>query len=135
MITGEQIESEMAIASDYLKEIAASPVMAGIETRTEVSFGLPAQYIVAAAEESDLVVLCSHGRTGFTRWALGSVAHTLVHQSRVPLLVLRQREAASPLVHGGTVSPLRALVPLDGSPLAESALSPAAHLIAALAAP
>lgn len=135
MMIGEQIESEMAVASDYLKAIAASPALSGIETRTEASFGLPAQSILAAAEESDLVVLCSHGRTGFTRWALGSVAHTLVHQSTVPVLVLRQSEAPSPFLNRETARPKRALVPLDGAPLAEAALSPAAHLIAALAAP
>lgn len=135
LMARKQIESDMATASDYLKEIAASPLLAGIETNTKVAFGSPALYIIGAAEVSDQVVLCSHGRTGFTRWALGSVAHTLVHQSTAPILVLRQSEAPSPLLNRETGRPLRALVPLDGSPLAETALRPAAHLIAALAAP
>jgi nucleotide-binding universal stress UspA family protein len=133
----EVIEMEMAEASDYLKAVAASPMLAGIVTTTEVSFGLPAPDILAAAEThgSDLIVLCSHGRTGFTRWALGSVAHTLAHQSTVPLLVLRQNEALSFLSHADMAHPLRTLVPLDGSKLAEVALNPAASLTAALAAP
>jgi len=69
MMTEQAIEMEMAGATDYLKAVAASPGLSGIETRTEVAFGVPAQCLIAAAEadESDLVVLCSHGRTGVTR--------------------------------------------------------------------
>lgn len=137
MMTGQVIESEMAEAVDYLKAISASPLLAGIETRTEVSFGQPAQHILAAAEayESDLVVLCSHGRTGFARWALGSVAHTLVHQSAAPVLVLRQGEMLASLTNRDVTRPHCVLVPLDGSLLAEAALDPAIVLASALAAP
>ncbi len=137
MMTGEMIEAEMDGATDYLKAVATSQILAGIETKTEVSIGLTAQYLIAVTEdhESDLVVLCSHGRTGLTRWALGSVAHSLVHQSAVPVLVLRQDQALAPSSNGEKARPLCTLVPLDGSQLAEAALSPAAHLTAALAAP
>jgi nucleotide-binding universal stress UspA family protein len=137
LMTGQMIESEMAEAADYLQSISASPVLAGIETRTLVSFGLPAQHILAAAEayESDLIVLCSHGRTGFTRWALGSVAHTLVHQSAAPVLVLRQGETFPSLANRDVTSSHGVLVPLDGSPLAEAGLDPAIALASALAAP
>ncbi len=137
LMTEQAVELEMAGATGYLNAVAASPELSGIETRPEVSFGLPAQRLIAAAEAygSDLVVLCSHGRTGFTRWALGSVAHTLVHQSTVPVLVLQESEVAALLAHLGSARSLRTLVPLDGSPLAEAALNPAATLTAALAAP
>jgi nucleotide-binding universal stress UspA family protein len=137
LMNDQVIESEMTTATSYLKDLAASPLLIGINTSIDVSFGLPAQYLVAAsqAHQIDLVVLCSHGRTGFTRWALGSVAHRLVHQSSVPVLVLQQRGATALLSRLETARPLSTLVPLDGSPLAETALVPAAHLIAALAAP
>ncbi|HEV7127162.1 MAG TPA: universal stress protein [Ktedonobacterales bacterium] len=131
----EQVESEIPITQEYLKKMAGSPVLAGVETQAEVLYGLPAQSILGATRQGDLVVLCSHGRTGFARWALGSVAHTLVYQSAVPVLVLTQHEAFSLLEHRETDRPLRAFVPLDGSTFAETALSPAAHLMAALAAP
>jgi nucleotide-binding universal stress UspA family protein len=106
-----------------------------IQITTEVAVGLPAQYILAAARsgEVDLTVLCSHGRTGFTRWVLGSVAHTLAHESIVPTLVLHENETASLLAHPDAARPLRVLVPLDGLPLAEAALEPAAYLVASLA--
>lgn len=134
LMTEQVVESEMTGATDYLTAIAARPILAGIETATEALFGFPGQQLieVANAHGCDLVVLCSHGRTGFTRWALGSVAHTLAHQSAVPILVLRQGDA---LTHIDTVRPFSTLVPLDGSELAETALGPAATLTAALAAP
>jgi nucleotide-binding universal stress UspA family protein len=63
---------------------------------------------------------------------LGSVAHTLAHESTIPTLVLHENETASLLAHQDTTRPLRALVPLDGSALAEAALEPVAHLVASL---
>jgi nucleotide-binding universal stress UspA family protein len=132
-LVSEQInEQELATATAYLRSLAASQQCAGVDTRIEVCYGLPVQQLLACARapEVDLVVLCSHGRSGFARWVLGSVAHALVHQCTRPLLVLRQNRAFS--VHTG---PLRTLVPLDGSSLAEAALSPAAALTSALAAP
>lgn len=137
LLTDQVIETEMAEANDYLEMVATSQMLAGIHTTTEVMFGTPALHILAAAESclADLIVICSRGRTGFTRWVLGSVAHQLVHQCTVPVLILRESEPASLLSRSDAARPLCALVPLDGSQLAETALLPAAHLIAALAAP
>ncbi len=137
LMNEQEIESDIAAVTNYLRAVITSQALAGIPTSIEVQFGFPAQQLIAAAESRgvDLIVVCSHGRTGFTRWALGSVAYTLVHQSTVPVLVLRESEAASLLPRSDKPRALRALVPLDGSPLAEAALTPAAHLVAALADP
>ncbi len=126
------LDEERESATTYLQALAASPVFAGITIRTEVGFGLPVQQLLAFAETPgiDLMVLCSHGRTGFPHWVLGSVAHALVHECKLPLLVLRQEETPALLAPG----PLRTLVPLDGSPFAEATLRPAAYVTAALAA-
>jgi nucleotide-binding universal stress UspA family protein len=136
LLSEQEIETGTTVATDYLRTMVALPVLDRIQVTTEVAPGLPAQYILAAARsgEFDLTVLSSHGRTGFTRWVLGSVAHTLAHESTVPTLVLHENETASLLAHPDAARPLRALVPLDGSPLAETALAPAAHLLASLAA-
>jgi nucleotide-binding universal stress UspA family protein len=137
LMTEQSVEMEMAEATSYLSTVAAWQILARIKTTTEILFGLPAPHILAAAQSrmADLIVLCSHGRTGFTRWVLGSVAYQLVHQSAVPVLVLRESESAALLSHGEAARPLCTLVPLDGSQLAETALIPAAYLTAALAAP
>jgi nucleotide-binding universal stress UspA family protein len=132
----EEIDEEIGSATTYLKALTTSPALAGIEIKTKVLFGLPVQQLLAgiATPGIDLIVLCSHGRTGFMRWVLGSVAHALVHQCTVPILVLRQDETPSSLTPLDAAGSFHTLVPLDGSPLAEAALRPAAHLTAALAA-
>jgi nucleotide-binding universal stress UspA family protein len=129
-VSQDIIDNEMSSVTTYLQALATSPAIAGIDIRTEVGFGLPVPQLLGFAKTSgvDLIVLCSHGRTGFTRWMLGSVAHKLVHECKLPLLVLHQGETAA-LAPG----PLRTLVPLDGSLFAEAALRPAAAVTAALA--
>jgi len=137
LMTEEVIETELAISSSYLDRVAKARELAEIETTTEVMFGLPAQDILAIAESRsvDLIVMCSHGRTGFTRWVLGSVAQKIAHHCPVPLLVLREGKLLPLESPPDAARHLTALVPLDGSPLAEAALFPAANLVAALVAP
>lgn len=137
LFTEATIERGKTEATTYLHHLAALPPLAAIPTTTEVLIGSPASEILAAAENRniDLMVLCSHGRGGLTRWVLGSVASTLVQESAVPTLVLREQDPPQRFPDPDRTQPFYALVPLDGSPLAEAALAPAAHLIAALAAP
>lgn len=130
----EVLEKDLADASAYLSGIATSGELKGIETRIAVFSGLPASHILDVAQEQDidLIVMCSHGYTGFKRWALGSVAQKVARQSAVPVLLVREQnlKLKEQMAHG-----VRALVALDGSPLAETALLPVAQLVAALSAP
>lgn len=137
LLTEQIIETELDVADNYLKTVATSDTLEGITIKTEAMFGLPLQDILTVAESRrvDLIVICSHGRTGLMRWALGSVAQGLAHQSSVPLLVLREGGRVSALSRVDKTHPLCALVALDGSPFAETALAPAANLVATLAAP
>ncbi len=122
----------IADARSYLEGITLLDVLKGVKTEIGAVTGTVAPSILSAIHSlhADLVVMCSHGYTGFKRWALGSVAHKLAPHSSVPVLILRD---------GGSVpatqsqQPMRVFVPLDGSPLSESALEPAAQLISALA--
>lgn len=78
----------------------------------------------------DLVVMATHGRGGLRRAWLGSVADYLVRHLEVPVVLVR------PIGPGVAAPPERGqiLVPLDGSPLAEEVLRPAATLARALGA-
>lgn len=60
-----------------------------------VHFGDPARVIVAHAERHhyDLIVMGTHGRTGFSHLALGSVAERVLRQARCPVLVVPAPEA------------------------------------------
>ena len=130
-------EKERASAVDYLAGLAARSEFADIHLHRAVLSGLvvPSLLQIIQQEHIDLVVLCSHGYTGLKRWALGSVAQKMVHQSSVPVLIVPDRAAASaPLLSEESCS-VRVLVPLDGSARAEAALIPALRLSSTLSAP
>lgn len=122
-----------------LARLAASEELEGVESVTEVTEGSPAAVILdrARALQADLIVLCSHGRTGITRWALGSVAQKVARQSPVPVLILREGRDVSTSEPPQILQtrPIHVMVALDGSPLAERALLPAVQLSVALSAP
>lgn len=64
---------------------------AGIDIDVElVAGGDPAKEITTYADANavDLIAVTTHGRTGFRRLALGSVAEAVIRQSRFPVLVL-----------------------------------------------
>jgi len=103
----------------YLEEVARS--FDGRVVATEVDEGDPASAIVRIAGQVNepLVTMASHLRTGLSRLVLGSIAMRVVSFIDCPVLIIGQRvpAAATPVVEVR-----RALVPLDGSPLAEQAL-------------
>ncbi|MEO8971144.1 MAG: universal stress protein [Ktedonobacteraceae bacterium] len=131
------IDNELAEVEQYLSAIANSADLEEIPTETDARFGptVSSILVVADATQADLIVLCSHGYTGMTRRIIGSVAEKLAREASVPVLVLRDEGPVPGELHADSTRPLRALVPLDGSAYAKSALEPAAFLIAALAGP
>lgn len=79
--------------------------------------------------------MCSHGSTGLKRWVLGSIAEKVARHSPIPVLVLHEDGPKLTTKPASPAYPVRLLVPLDGSTLAEAALTPAVQLCIALAAP
>ncbi len=131
------IDADLAEARNSLGTLMKRSNLSGVHTEIEVIEGPTAATILAVTEAQhiDLIVLCSHGYTGFKRWVLGSVAEKVARYAPVPVLLLR---AGGPALVGApprAEGPLRALVPLDGSARAKEAIVPAAQLIAALSAP
>lgn len=119
----------------YLSERASSLLaeLPGLE----VSYSLLEGYVTEALERqaikigAQLVVMTTHGRTGVSRAWIGSVADSLVRNSRFPLLVIR------PLEDGKNFPEARFehfLVPLDGSATGEKILKPAVLLGKAMGA-
>lgn len=131
------IDGDLEEASKYLAGIAALPDLHDLATETMVLFGPTASTIlsVAYSQNADVIVMCSHGYTGATRWIMGSVAEKVAHHSAVPVFIIRE---GGPLPIGSSpeaIHPFRALVPLDGSARANAVIEPAAYLVSALAAP
>jgi nucleotide-binding universal stress UspA family protein len=106
-------------SEQYLKKIASS--FSGVNVSCTVERGRPEDVIVekAAADKTTLIAMATHGRSGMSRWLLGSITEKVLRAATNPLLLVRANEEA--LTEGEAV--LRSIiVPLDGSELAESIL-------------
>lgn len=139
-LLGESVDAEAARAAAYLSNVAQLFGLTGAEKKVAVSSGSTAQAILDTAQKQhiDLSIITSRGATGFKRWALGRVAQKVARSSPVPVLVLPEGGIVPSGPYPDRTRPLRAIaaaVALDGSTLAETALLPAANLVAALAAP
>jgi nucleotide-binding universal stress UspA family protein len=79
-------------AESYLNGVAPGLREAGIRlVRICVWYGPAAPTIVEAAEaeKADLIVMTSHGRGGVGRLIFGSVAESVSHGTRTPILIVR----------------------------------------------
>ena len=78
-------------AQRYLDRIAKKMAAKGINVSTEVLLWKPEEAIVGYAKQyrCDLIVMASHGRSGPSRWAHGSVADKVLRASSIPVLMIR----------------------------------------------
>ncbi|HCI79355.1 MAG TPA: hypothetical protein DHW02_06680, partial [Ktedonobacter sp.] len=128
------IEAEIDEAERYLAAVAASPAMVGVTVQTVTLFGQVAPSILSAANtcNADIILMSSHGYTGMKRWVMGSVAEKIARHSTLPVLILRDSSLLPIAAQSGATSPIRALIPLDGSAHARAALSSAIELVMTL---
>jgi len=78
-----------------LADLAASLSHGGTQADISLRSGLPYREIVKRAEEigADLIVLGSHGRSGFVHRLLGSVAEKVIRIAPCPVLTVRHPAA------------------------------------------
>jgi nucleotide-binding universal stress UspA family protein len=78
-------------AQKYLGRVAKALEAKGIKVNTDVLLGNPAEEIVTYAKQPgcDIIVMSSHGHSGPSRWAYGSVADKVFRASCVPVLMVR----------------------------------------------
>jgi nucleotide-binding universal stress UspA family protein len=121
----EAAERYLCIVADRLRERGESVLV-------EAVAGEAAEAILAQAAlwHAELVVMATHGRGGVGRLLHGSVADAVGRGARVPVLLVPARGEDQPVLHGDAV-----VVPVDGSPFAEAALTRAAELARELATP
>jgi nucleotide-binding universal stress UspA family protein len=87
----EQVESAMQNdAIEYLTTIQKRLTENGLQVEQKVLRGAPAVAILDLAKDEphDLICVATHGRSGITRWVIGSVAETLVRASNDPVLII-----------------------------------------------
>ena len=75
----------------YIEDVEKDLKDKGFKVKTESSLGKPAEEIVNYANKNkvDLIVMASHGRSGVSRWAYGSVADKVLRSTCVPVLLVK----------------------------------------------
>lgn len=108
----------------YIEEQQTRLQAQGYQVSTNIGLGLAAEGILKAAAETnaDYIAMTTHGRSGFARWAIGSVAERVLQQAPIPVFLVKGDQVTSTGQLG------QILVPLDGSMLAEQALPEALRL-------
>ena len=116
------VQAELDALADGLR---AEGVSAKATARRSFSSD-PTLAIFGVAEEQNagLIVMSIHGRSGLGRWVYGSVAESVLRHGETRVLLIPPHCDLSLPVD----RPLRILVPLDGSHLAEEALTAAEQL-------
>jgi nucleotide-binding universal stress UspA family protein len=113
------------LLEDYIKRIAIGLQGDNIKAEPVIRYGIAADKILdfTVEKEVDLIIMATHGRSGITRWWMGSVAEKVISEATAPVLLVRSKRSSKT----GTVGKLhflhKILAPLDGSDIGESALS------------
>jgi len=86
IMTGAQEQCSL-----YLGGIEKKLSNSGVKIRVECCLGKAADEIVKFAEKNqvDLIIMASHGRSGISRWTIGSVAEKVFRSTCVPVLLIR----------------------------------------------
>ena len=107
-------------AESYLNGVIAGLRECGItQARAAVWYGPAAPTIVEAAsvEKVDLIVMTSHGRGGMGPMIFGTVAESVLHGTRTPILIVRDVSSSLLPLLGAT----EAVAPRDsGTPVSQS---------------
>jgi len=124
-------------AADELGRFIAAAKDAGVPASMELLDGDPCTEILKEAESggADLIAIGTHGRRGFDRWLIGSLAERLLAKSRCPVLTVAAREpevpATGPRPPAQSASLKRILCALDLSEHSAKTLDYARFLAAA----
>ena len=84
----ERIEREL---NEYLEMVAKRLEPVASQVSKVVRFGQPAEEILGYADEvtANLIAMCTHGRSGISRWVYGSVADKVLRGAKCPVLLVR----------------------------------------------
>ena len=83
-------------AMDYLNKAGEGLRSKGAIVKTKVDIGDVADAIAKVADEikADLVAMSTHGRSGISRWAFGSITDKVLRGGGKPVLVVRAPKEA-----------------------------------------
>lgn len=112
------------LLGDYIESTTSNLRDEKIEAAPVIIYGSAADKILSYSKQndSDLIIMATHGRSGVTRWWIGSVADKIVSQAITPVLLIPSKKQKAAQVKKGDVSISKILVPLDGSDTGQAAL-------------
>lgn len=115
----ENMIDEIALSSEaYLKRIAIT--FPKSDVKCTVENGRPEEVIPEKAHENTtLITMATHGRSGLNRFLMGSIAEKVLRAATAPILLVRANEGVD---CDGEATLNSVVVPLDGSELAETVL-------------
>ncbi|MEO6307639.1 MAG: universal stress protein [Nitrospiraceae bacterium] len=107
-------------ASSQLVDLKGRAERRGIVVATRMATGIPSEEVIAAAraEDSDLIVVGTRGKTGLAHVLLGSTAERVIRGAPCPVLTVRMEQADAEQEEGAPSMPVtleRMLVPVDFS--------------------
>jgi nucleotide-binding universal stress UspA family protein len=88
-------EKQKEGAEKYLSNLCEELKKRGFKVTAKVKTGKQvAVEIIDFAKESgvDLIVMCTHGHSGITRWVLGSVAYKVLTLAETPILLVHLKK-------------------------------------------
>jgi nucleotide-binding universal stress UspA family protein len=87
----EKAEEQLrGIAEDYLAGIAAKLQEDEMEVTIATRIGIPYKQIISFSDQNkiDLIVMCTRGESGFTRWMVGSNTDYVIRGTNIPVLAV-----------------------------------------------
>ncbi len=115
------------IAHRVRKNLGETSLMGEDEKTSRVNYsvreGKAAENIVDFAhnENIDLLVICTHGSSGLSRWNISSVTQKVINMIYLPVLIVRAFN--QPVTDESKIRYRRILLPIDSSRRAECSLS------------
>lgn len=125
-VNHEYLTHRMNEATEQLADFKQRASRRGITVATRIATGIPSEEINAAAqaEDSDLIIVGTRGKTGLAHVLLGSTAERVIRTAPCPVLAAHMEKGAPSLERGVCLE--RILVPIDFSDCSLDALEYAA---------
>lgn len=88
------MDAMVADREDYMNGIKQMLAARGLKVSAVVLRGRPADEILhyAANNAVDVIVMTTHGRSGFGKFIYGSVADRVLHGAHIPIMLIRATE-------------------------------------------